>query len=142
MAAMASETQSPALKQSPVKNQWFASSSSQVVPLIEVVDGNAEVAIPDEILADAQPLWRAFMVGHFIGDVPHVWKIHAAVNRLWVTPEKSSRIDVQILNSTTALFRVDNEAIRSRFLKRRYWHIAEVRSYVSEILRLLRRNLI
>lgn len=48
----------------------------------EVVEGVAKVTIPEEILADAKPLWSAFVVGHFIGYAPHVGKIHATVNRI------------------------------------------------------------
>lgn len=100
--------------------------------MFEVVDGVAEVILSDEILIDAQPLWSAFVVGHFIRDAPHVRKIHAMVNRLWSSTDKPHKIDVQILNTTTILFCIENETARSRVLKRHFWYIADVPLIVTE----------
>lgn len=98
----------------------------------EVVKGVAEVSLSEDILEDATPLWSAFVVGHFIGDTPHVGKIHATVNRLWNSADKPKKIDVQVLNQTTILFRIENEYTRSRVLKRNFWHIADVPLVVQE----------
>lgn len=71
-------------------------------------------------------------MGHFIGDAPHIGKVHATVNCLWVSPDKPSRIDVQFISSTSALFRIDNDSVRGRVLRRHFWHIAEVPLVVHE----------
>ncbi|KAF2564054.1 hypothetical protein F2Q70_00016839 [Brassica cretica] len=55
--------------------------------LPEATDGVVVMTIPDEILSDPNPLWRCYVVGYFIGDVPHVGSIHATVNRLWTSPK-------------------------------------------------------
>lgn len=88
--------------------------------------GVATVSIPDELLVDSNPLWKCFMVGYFIGDVPHVGPIHATLNRLWSTPGSASKIDVQFIGKNRVLFKIDNAQTRSRVVKRRYWHVSEV----------------
>ncbi|KAG7557174.1 hypothetical protein ISN44_As11g031650 [Arabidopsis suecica] len=67
-----------------------------------------------------------------MGDVPHVGTIHATVNRILTILDKSSRIDVQVLNKTTVLFRIPNARIRDRVLNRKYWHIADIPLVVNE----------
>lgn len=62
----------------------------------------------------------------------HGGTIHATVNRIWTVLEKESRIDVQFINKTTVLFRIDSQQIREHVLKRRYWHIANVPLVINE----------
>ena len=52
--------------------------------------------------------------------------IHATVNRIWTIPGARVKVDVQFISKTTVLFRIDNEALRQKVLKRRYWHVADV----------------
>lgn len=65
-------------------------------------------------------------MGYFIGDAPHVGSIHATVNRIWTIPGAKVKIDVQFISKTSVLFRIDNEALRLKVLRRRYWHVADV----------------
>lgn len=142
LANGASSSQSPSspnqLVTSSQKELWVAvvkdvsSPVAQFDPLPEVVNGVARITIPEELSVDAVPLWKSFVVGHFMGDVPHVGTIHATVNRIWTILDKSSRIDVQVLNKTTVLFRIPNSRIRDRVLNRKYWHIADIPLVVSE----------
>lgn len=39
---------------------------------------------------------------------------------------KSLKIDVQFIGKITDLFRIDDAGFRSRVLKRKFWHIADV----------------
>lgn len=64
--------------------------------------------------------------------VGHLGKIHAVVNILWVSKEKLSRIDVQILNATMVLFRIEVDVVCFRVLSRKYWHVADVPLRVCE----------
>lgn len=147
----------PGLHQSPVKtySQTVSSPKSQtafspssvfvsaavettvpvlgsVSPVREVIDGSIEIEIPSDLLIDAQPLWSKFIMGHFIGDAPHIGKVHATVNRIWATPEKTSMIDAQFLSSKTVLFRIDDDQVRQRVLRIHFWHIADIPLVVRE----------
>lgn len=62
-------------------------SVSQFQSDFVVIDGVARIAIPDEIIANSIPLWKNFVVGHFMGDIPRVGTIHATVNRIWTIME-------------------------------------------------------
>lgn len=66
------------------------------------------------------------MVGYFIGDAPHVGSIHAIVNRIWSVLGAEVKIDVQFISKTTVLFRIENEAVCQKVLRRRYWHVSDV----------------
>ncbi|KAG7585320.1 Reverse transcriptase domain [Arabidopsis thaliana x Arabidopsis arenosa] len=103
-----------------------------VSPVREVIDGSIEIEIPSELLIDAQPLWSKFIMGHFIGDAPHIGKVHATVNRIWASPEKTSMIDAQFLSSKTVLFRIEDDHMRQRVLRRHFWHIADIPLVVRE----------
>lgn len=86
----------------------------------------ADVCISDEVLHGEEPLWKCFVVGYFMGEAPHVGKIHVTVNRIWASPGKPSKIDVQFISPTTVLFRIEDPVMRLRVLKRRYWHFSDV----------------
>lgn len=103
-------------------------SIGQTQPDFVISNGVAEVTIPDKLPGEAEPLWKCFVVGYFMGDAPHVGTIHfhAAVNHIWSNSEKSSKIDVQFINKATMLFWIENSRIREWVLKRRYWHIRDI----------------
>ncbi|KAF2580218.1 hypothetical protein F2Q68_00004938 [Brassica cretica] len=81
---------------------------------------------------DSTPLWRSFVVGHFIGDAPHIGSLHATVNRIWTTARDGSKIDVQFIEKNTVLFRIENALLREKVIKRRCWHVADVPRVVRE----------
>lgn len=99
---------------------------------VDVVNGVAKLTIPAEVVENSVPLWKNFVVGHFMGDAPHVGSIHATVNRIWTVTERTSKIDVQFLTKSSVLFRIDNSRIHEHVLQRRYWHIANVPLVVSD----------
>ncbi|KAJ4875797.1 hypothetical protein Rs2_40815 [Raphanus sativus] len=74
----------------------------------DVVDGIANLKIPDEIFDEAELLWKSFVVGYFIGDAPHIGPVHATVNRIWSSPKAGTKIDVQFIEKNTVLFRIEN----------------------------------
>lgn len=101
-----------------------------VGPEFEIVDGVADIEIPVEIFEDVEPLWKSFVVGYFIGDSPSIGSIHSTVNRIWSSPK--SKIDVQFISKRTVLFRIEDEQMRKRVLRRKYWHIGDVPLVVCE----------
>ena len=110
-------------------NPWNAPASPPVAalrPAFEVLNGVDALEISEEVFMSSVPLWKACVVGYFIGDAPHVGSIHAMVNRIWTTPGVKQKIDVQFFSKTTVLFRIENEDLRQRVLSRRYWHVADV----------------
>ncbi|RID62873.1 hypothetical protein BRARA_E01915 [Brassica rapa] len=83
-------------------------------------------------MEEAEPLWSCYAVGYFMHDAPHIGSIHATVNRIWASPLKKSKIDVQFIGKTTVLFRIEDAGIRSRVIKRKFWHISDVPLMVGE----------
>ncbi|CAF1708152.1 hypothetical protein YC2023_041006 [Brassica napus] len=80
---------SPDLVESAAPSPWkspLVASSDVPRPAYEVSNGVAALDIPEEVFASLVPLWKAFVVGYFIGEAPHVGSIHATVNRIWTTP--------------------------------------------------------
>lgn len=128
----------PGLPQSPAKSysQVAAQSSrdleekfSNVVRYSPVADLQGDVAsvdLPEELLSDSKPLWSAYIVGHFMGDAPHIGKVHAIVNRIWSFPDRHAKIDAQFISPRTVLFRIDHPQLKERVLKRTFWHIADI----------------
>ncbi|KAG2292820.1 hypothetical protein Bca52824_039489 [Brassica carinata] len=108
------------------------SSGVELKPDFIVKDGVVEVAIPEEVFADVVPLWKYFFVGYFMNEAPHIGPIHATVNRIWNLPGKRTRIDVQFIGKTTVLFRIEDEEVRKRVLKKKFWHISEVPLMLGE----------
>ncbi|WZZ66243.1 hypothetical protein YC2023_077613 [Brassica napus] len=109
----------------------FSEVVSNVVPLpveetgFVIKDGIAELAIPVELMEERNPLWKCFIAGYFMNDAPHIGSIHATVNRIWALQGKNNRIDVQFIGKTTVLFRIEDAGVRSRVLKRKFWHIGD-----------------
>ncbi|KAL0716000.1 hypothetical protein Bca4012_065322 [Brassica carinata] len=95
-------------------------------------EGVAVVDLPEEVTLDSKPLWESYVVGHFIDDAPHIGKVCATVNRLWTTKEKPSMIDAQFIAPKTALFRIEDQQMKNRVLRRHFWHIADVPLVVQE----------
>ncbi|KAH0863393.1 hypothetical protein HID58_080604, partial [Brassica napus] len=79
-----------------------------VKPVFVVKDGIADVSIPEDLMEDVDPLWKCFVVGYFMNDAPHIGIIHSTVNRIWASPGKGSKIDVQFIGKRTVLFRVED----------------------------------
>lgn len=84
---------------SPAKKPAYAavvsesvSNLTQFSPSVEVMDGVVKVSLPSKVLAEDVPLWSNYVVGFFIGDAPHIGKIHATVNRIWTAAEKSTNL--------------------------------------------------
>ena len=108
------------------------SSGVELKPDFIVKDGVAEVAIPEAVFADVVPLWKCFVVGYFMNEAPHIGSIHATVNRIWNPPGKRIKVDVQFIGKTTVLFRIEDEEVRKRVLKKKFWHISEVPLVLGE----------
>lgn len=111
---------------------WSKSPENVSVEVIGAVDGVVSLEIPPEILSDPNPLWKCYVVGYFIGDAPHIGSIHATTNRLWMAGKNGSKIDVQLLEKNTVLFRIENPQARARVLQRKDWHITDVPLVVNE----------
>ena len=111
---------------------WASKQEIAEAPVGEAIEGIVSMEIPVAILSDPNPLWRCYVVGHFIGDAPHVGSIHAMVNRIWTQAKGSPRIDVQFIEKNTVLFRIENTQTRSRVLHRKYWHIADIPLVVND----------
>lgn len=58
--------------------------------------------------------------------------VHATVNRLWGLPYKKLKIDVQFLNKSVVLFKIDNEGVHTRVLRRKFWHIGDIPLMIDE----------
>lgn len=133
-----------ALPQSPVKSYSQAAAPGskdhgdpfvnvvRYSPVADLQGGIASVDLPEALLSDSQPLWSAYIVGHFMGDAPHIGKVHAIVNRIWSFPDRPAKIDAQFISPKTVLFRIDNPQLKDRVLKRTFWHIADIPIVVRE----------
>ena len=67
------------------------------------------------------------MVGHFVGEnAPHIGKVHATVNRIWSTPNKTFKIDAQKLSSFALMILYEEQSLTSAFLA--YWKHSNDRS--------------
>lgn len=115
-----------------VGSPWASKQEIAEAQVGEAIEGVVSMEIPAAILSDPNPLWRCYVVGHFIGDAPHVGSIHAMVNRIWTQAKGSPRIDVQFIEKNTVLFRIENTQTRSRVLHRKYWHIADIPLVVND----------
>ncbi|KAG2277702.1 hypothetical protein Bca52824_060257 [Brassica carinata] len=131
------------LEKSPVKDgvaegfpppisPWTRDREASLQPVFEETNGVVSMVIPTEVLSDANPLWRCYVVGYFIGDAPHVGSIHATVNRIWANPKNKTKVDVQFIEKNTVLFRIENEQMKGRVLQKKYWHIADIPLVVNE----------
>ena len=108
------------------------SSAADHSPEFVVKDGVAEVAIHEEVFEDVERLWRSFIVGYFMNDAPHIGSIHATMNRIWSSPGKKTKIDVQFIRKTTVFFKIEDAVTRNKVLNRKFWHISEVPLMLGE----------
>ncbi|VVA90806.1 unnamed protein product [Arabis nemorensis] len=99
---------------------------------VEIINDMAKVNIPDEVRKLSQPLWTSYMVGHFIGEAPHIGKVHATVNKIWTSGSRVSKIDAQFLNPKTVMYRIEDSMMRQTVLQRHFWHIGEIPLVVQE----------
>jgi len=119
------------------KKSWLNAATGRIFPKqkfeVSEVDGHQRVVVPKEVFVDAKPLWEDFLIGKFVNaKAPHVGKIHMIVNKIWRLGDKSTLIDVFVVNDTTVKFRVRNEAMRRRILNRGMWNIMNVPMLISK----------
>ncbi|KAG5415430.1 hypothetical protein IGI04_002997 [Brassica rapa subsp. trilocularis] len=103
----------PGLPQSPVKSySQVASQSSRdpegkfsnVVrysPVADLQGGVASVDLPEELLSDSTPLWSAYIVGHFMGDVPHIAHLATVEASAQQSSTKDKEQEVQDMGLTS-----------------------------------------
>lgn len=84
-----------------------------------------------EVLDDV-PLWDDLLIGQFITTAPHVAKIHMIVNKIWPLGDKTVKIDCFVVSEKMVKFRIREEAVRSRVLRRGMWNIADVPMFISK----------
>lgn len=60
-------------------------------PVADLQGGAATVDLPEDLLSDSEPLWSAYIVGHFMADAPHIGKVHTIVNRIWSFPDNPAK---------------------------------------------------
>lgn len=99
---------------------------------IQEIDGSPCVEVPDHIIDNSTPLWEDFLIGMFLAPAPHVAKIHVIVNKIWPLGDKSIKIDVFVVNKTTVKFRIKEDSVRARILRRGMWNVAEIPMVVSK----------
>ena len=98
---------------------------------VEMKDGMGSITVPDEV-KDASPLWDEFLMGKFLDKAPHIAKVHAIVNKIWTTGDKSQMVEVYIINSNTMKFRVSNMSTRKHILRRGMWNLAGIPVVMSK----------
>ena len=123
----------PDLPQSPGKSysqvaapgsKDFGDQFSNAVRYSHVDDlqgGVASVDLPEALLSNSKPLWSAYIVGHFMGDAPHISKVHAIVNKIWSFLDRPTKIDAQFISPKTVMFRIDNLQLKDIVLKRTFF---------------------
>ncbi|KAG7578003.1 Reverse transcriptase domain [Arabidopsis thaliana x Arabidopsis arenosa] len=99
---------------------------------VEEIDGMPTARIPDSVFEDAQPLWEDFLIGKFLAKAPFVGGIHALVNKIWTLGDKTVRIDVFVVDQTTVRFRIKDDRIRNRVLRRGMWNLCGVPVVLSK----------
>lgn len=99
---------------------------------VTMKDGVGSVIVPDEIIKDASPLWEDFLMGKFLDKAPHIAKVHAIVNKIWTMGDKSSMVEVFVINSNTMKFKIPNQGIRNKITRRGMWNLAGVPVVMSK----------
>lgn len=99
---------------------------------VSMLDGVPTIAVPKEVITDPVPLWEDFLVGRFPVTAPHVAKIHVIVNKIWTLSDKSIKIDVFEIDSTSVKFRIRDPSTRSRIVRRGRWNIAGLPMIVAK----------
>ncbi|XP_024004593.1 uncharacterized protein LOC112081901 [Eutrema salsugineum] len=107
---------------------------------VDDVNGVPTIKVPKEVVENSPPLWETLLVGKFLDTAPYIGKIHVLVNRIWPLSDKSVKIDVFVVDKTTVKFRIKDEVVRNRVLKRRMWNLCNVPSLFSKIGVLLRKK--
>lgn len=99
---------------------------------VTTIDGKNKVVIPDNLLADATPLWEDFIVGKFLDISPHIAKVHMVVNKIWSYGDSTNKVEVYDVNATTMRFKIRNPKIREKVLRRGMWNIVGVPMIVKK----------
>ena len=119
-----------------IKDSWVSvAQKKQVLKKYEfeisVSEGRKSVEVPSEIIEKANPLWEDFVIARFLETAPHVAKVYMIINKIWAFGEKNQKLDVYEMDATTMRFRVTNEKIRNKVVRRGMWNIAGVPMVVS-----------
>lgn len=95
-------------------------------------EGKKSVEVPAEIIEKANPLWDDFVIAKFLEMAPHIAKVHVILNRIWSFGDRSQKLDVYEVDSTTMRVRITNKMVRERVVRRGMWNIACVPMVVSK----------
>lgn len=96
------------------------------------LEGQLIVEVPDEVVVNAEPLWEDFLIGKFLDTAPHIARIHAVVNKIWRDGGKGKPVEVYEVDSTTMKFKVSDEQMRARILRRGMWSIGNIPLVVTK----------
>lgn len=99
---------------------------------VSMLDGVPTIEVPSEVINNSIPLWEDFLVGRFPNPAPHVAKIHVIVNKIWTLGDRTIKIDVYEINSTSVKFRIRDPSTRLRILRRGMWNIAGLPMIVAK----------
>lgn len=99
---------------------------------ISEADGKQSIEVPTEIIEKGSPLWEDFVIASFLETAPHVAKVHVILNKIWAFGDRSQKLDVYEVDSTTMRVRIPNKLVRERVVRRWMWNIAGVPMVVSK----------
>lgn len=99
---------------------------------IGVSEGKKSVEVPSEIVEKSSPLWEDFVIIRFLVTAPHIAKVHVILNKIWLFGNKSQKLDVFEMDSTTMRVRITNLMVREKVVRRGMWNIAGVPMVVSK----------
>ena len=95
-------------------------------------EGQLNVEVPDEVVVNAEPLWEDFLIWKFLDTAPHIAQIHAVVNKIRRDGGKGKPVEVYEVDSTTMKFKVSDDQIRARILRRGMWSIGNIPLVVTK----------
>lgn len=72
------------------------------------------------------------MIAKFLETAPHIAKVHVILKKIWYFGDKSQKLDVYEVDSTTMRVRIPNKMVRERVVRRGMWNIAGVPMVVSK----------
>ena len=135
-AVMSSTEEKKDLQQrsSPKQSYAAVTQKKQVLKKYEfeifVSEGKQSVEVPAEIIKKANLLWEDFIIARFLETAPH--KVHVILNKIWSFGDKTQKVDVYEVDSTTMRIRISNSMVRERIVRRGMWNIAGVPMVVTK----------
>ena len=99
---------------------------------ISEAEGKRSIQVPAAIIEKGNPLWEDFLIARFLETAPHIAKVHVILNKIWAFGDKSQKLDVYEVDSTTMRVRIPNQMVRERIVRRGMWNIAGVPMVVSK----------